>query len=70
METEGAVMMAKKGERKTLPVRIDSHLVRKARYIARDRGVPLSDYVTDVLKHAVDRDWSKILRRLANEEEG
>ena len=69
METEGAVLMAKKGERKTLAVRIDAHLVRKAQNVARDRGVPLSDYVTEVLKTVVDRDWNKILRRLASEEE-
>ena len=31
METEGAVLMAKKGERKTLAVRIDAHLVPRHR---------------------------------------
>ena len=69
MSVKGAVIMAKeKGERKTLPVRIDAHLVRRAQNVARDRGVPLSDYVTEILKAAVDRDWSKIIKRIAKEE--
>lgn len=72
MDVIEAVIMAKKkvgGERKTLPVRIDAQLVRRSQNIARDRGTPLSDYVTDILRSAVERDWSKILRRLASEEE-
>lgn len=67
-----AVIMAKKkgaGERKTLPVRIDAQLVRRAQNVARDRGLPLSDYVTEILRTSVERDWSKILRRIASDEE-
>jgi hypothetical protein len=71
VNTVGAVLVAKKkgdGERKTLPVRIDAHLVRRAQNVAKDQGVPLSEYLTEVIRGAVDRDWAKIIRRLAKEE--
>jgi len=72
VDSEGTMIMAKKksgGGRKTLPVRIDAHVVRRAQNVAKDRGVPLSDYVTEILKAAVERDWNKILRRLVSEED-
>ena len=57
-------------ERRTKAVKIDAPLVSKAEAIARDRGVPLSEYLSGMIRHQVERDWAKILRRLAEEEGG
>lgn len=48
----------------TVPVKIDRVLARKARVVASDRGVSLSDYVSECLRGAVERDWGKIVRRI------
>jgi hypothetical protein len=55
---------------RTTPVKIETGLVRKARTIAEDKGVDLSDYLSGVIRGAIDRDWIKILKRIAEAEEG
>ena len=64
--------MAKKKEGsgfKTTPVKIETALVRKARTIAEDKGVDLSDYLSGLIRGSIDRDWTKILKRIAESEE-
>jgi hypothetical protein len=51
-------------------VRIERGLLRKAKLIADDRGVDLSDYLTTILKPAVARDWAKFAKKMIEEEEG
>lgn len=41
------------------PVRIDSEIVSKARYLAARRDVALSDYLSDILRGPVDREFAK-----------
>jgi len=65
---ESETVARKKGtDRKTLGVRIRAQLVKKAQAVAQDRGIDLSDYLSDVVEATVERDWSRIVRRLANE---
>jgi len=68
----GVPSVAKKKEGsgfKTTPVKIETALVRKARTIAEDKGVDLSDYLSGLIRGSIDRDWTKILKRIAESEE-
>jgi hypothetical protein len=62
----------KKGESelKTTPVKIETGLVRKAKTIAEDKGVDLSDYLSGLIRGAIARDWDKIVKRIVEAEEG
>ena len=66
----GAVMMAKKPESKLSVVKIEAALVRKAKTIATDRGIPLSSYLSQAIEAVVAKDWPKVLRKLVDEEGG
>jgi hypothetical protein len=51
---------------KTTPVKIETALVRKAKTIAEDKGIDLSDYLSGLIRGSIERDWTKILRKIAN----
>jgi hypothetical protein len=53
---------------RTTPVKIETGLVRKARTIADDKGVDLSEYLSGLIRGAIDRDWTKILKKIAESE--
>jgi hypothetical protein len=55
--------------KKTSVAKIETGLLRKAKTIADDKGVDLSDYLSDVLRPALERDWGKILKKLVDMEE-
>jgi hypothetical protein len=67
----GAVAVAreKKAPARTTPVKIDTGLFRKAKTIAEDKGVDLSDYLSGVIRGPIERDWAKILKKLVEREE-
>jgi hypothetical protein len=44
-------------------------LVRKAKTIAEDQGMDLSEYVSGLIRAAILRDWDKILKRVIEAEE-
>jgi hypothetical protein len=64
----GAAPVAK--DKKTTPVKVETGLVRKARTIAEDKGVDLSDYLSDAVRSAIERDWRKVLKKIVEQEEG
>jgi hypothetical protein len=64
------VAKEKKAPLKTTPVKIDTGLVRKAKTIAEDKGVDLSDYLSGVVRGAIDRDWTKVLKKIVEAAEG
>ncbi len=74
MQTGGGVLdVAKqkgKSELKTTPVKIDVRLARKAKTIAEDKGIPLSDYLSGIIQGQIDRDWGKVLKKIVQVEEG
>lgn len=41
-------------------IKADRAVVAKAKYVAEVRGVPLAEYVTDVMRLQVDRDFAKV----------
>jgi hypothetical protein len=53
---------------KTTPVKVDTGLVKKAKIVASAKGINLSEYFADILRGPVERDWSKIVRQLASED--
>jgi hypothetical protein len=65
-----AVAKEKKAGFRTTPVKIDTGLVRKARTIAEDKGVDLSEYLSAVIRTQIERDWTKILKKIVDAEEG
>ncbi len=73
MENEqGTATVARKkpGDRKTIAVKIEAPLARKADAIARDQGLALSAYLSNVLRAHVERDWSRLMKGLADDEGG
>jgi hypothetical protein len=49
---------------KTTPVRIDSGVVIRAKIAAEDKGLDMSDYLSEILKPTVDRDWAKARKKI------
>jgi hypothetical protein len=62
------VAKEKKSGFKTTPVKIETGLVRKARTIAEDKGIDLSEYLSGVIRGAIERDWVKILKKITEAE--
>jgi hypothetical protein len=48
-------------------VRIDADLVTKAKYLAALRGIPASDFLSEILRPALDREMRKAGRDLLEE---
>jgi predicted HicB family RNase H-like nuclease len=51
------------------PVRLDSDLVSKARYLAAKEGVPLSEYISRMLRPSLDREFRKAGREFIEGQE-
>jgi hypothetical protein len=45
-------------------VKLDRAVVHKAKFIADIRGQSLAEYLTEIVKPIVDRDWPKALKRM------
>ena len=54
---------------KTTPVQIETGLVRKARTIAEDKGIDLSEYLSGIIRGGIARDWAKVLKKIVEAEE-
>jgi hypothetical protein len=52
------------------PVRIAADIASMARSYSQFRGLPLSDYLSDLLRSAVTRDYARMMKELARAEEG
>jgi hypothetical protein len=69
----GVLEVAKRSgkvECRTTPVEIDTRLARKARTIAEDKGISVTNYLSGINQGHVERDWTKILKKIAQFEEG
>ena len=53
---------------RTTPVKIETGLARKARTIADDKGIDLSEYVSGLIRGSIERDWTKILMKISESE--
>ena len=65
-----AMAKAKGAGLKTTPVKLETGLVRKARTIAEDKGLDLSEYLSGVVRGAIDRDWTRVLKKIVEAEGG
>jgi predicted HicB family RNase H-like nuclease len=43
-------------------VRIDSTLAHKAKVIAASNGVSMSEYISELLRDGIDREWPKVVK--------
>jgi hypothetical protein len=65
-----AVAKEKKPPLKTTPVKIDTGLARKAKTIAEDKGLDLSDYLSGVVRGSIEKDWTRILKKIVDSQGG
>ena len=59
----------KKPTLKTTPVKIETGLVRKAKTIAEDKGIDLSDYLSGIVRGSIERDWTKVLKKIVESDQ-
>ena len=51
-------------------MKLEMGIVKRFKIVACDQGVGLSEYLAEILRSVVDRDWSRIVRLKFTEEEG
>lgn len=51
----------------TAAVKIDRGLAKKARMIAIDRGKDQAEYISEILRTVIERDWAKLLRKTGDD---
>jgi hypothetical protein len=60
--------MAKKKARDDQAVKVDRHLVVKAQLIAKTRGVTVAEYLSELLRPHIEKDFPKALGTLDQRE--
>jgi hypothetical protein len=60
-------MVAKKPEMKLSVVKIETTLAHRAKTIADDRGIPVSTYLSEMIRSGVARDISRLTSRRLKE---
>jgi hypothetical protein len=54
----------KSSERQDVSIKFDRTLAGKARAIATGRGIPMAEYLSEMARPQIDRDYAKLLREL------
>lgn len=54
----------KKPKRNDKAVKIDRVIAMKAGLVAESKGQPLAEYVTEILRGPVERDWARAVRTI------
>jgi hypothetical protein len=62
--------MGRKKTGRTSVVKIASELARKAKAISADKGISMSEYLSDAIQVAVTKDWPGVLTKLVKEASG
>ena len=57
----------KKSEREDGVTRYDKKLMAKARQVAISRGISLAEYLSEITRATVDRDYARLLRDIDKE---
>jgi hypothetical protein len=68
--TGTATLGRKKTGRRTQAVKIDASLAMKAGRIAEDRGIAVSDLLSEMLRERIEREWLKLVKRASEAEDG
>jgi hypothetical protein len=66
----GKVGRPKRSERDDVTVKIDKGIVSKAKMIASARNLPLAEYLSELLRSPVARDFAREMRRIESEANG
>jgi hypothetical protein len=66
----GKVGRPKRSERDDVTVKIDRGIVSRAKMVASARNVPLAEYLSELIRSPVARDFAKEMRRIESEEKG
>jgi hypothetical protein len=53
-----------KGKRDDVAVKIDRTLADKAKLVASRRGLTLAEYLTELNRPAIERDFAKVIREM------
>lgn len=56
-----------RSKRDDVAVKIDRTLVSMAKFVANRRGVTLAEFVTDMLRPGVEREWGKEVKKIEGE---
>lgn len=65
MERDMAVKKrAEKGKRDDVAVKVDRSLVDKAKLVASRRKITMAEYLSDLIRTPVERDFSKTVREM------
>jgi hypothetical protein len=67
---KGKVGRPKRSERDDVTVKIDRGIVSKAKMVASARNIPLAEYLSELIRSPVARDFAKEMRRIESEEKG
>jgi hypothetical protein len=70
MDTGTVKVGRKKSPIRMGTVKIELTLIRKAKTVAEDKGLNLAEYLSDVLRGTVERDWLRIVQRPIGREGG
>jgi predicted HicB family RNase H-like nuclease len=54
--------MGRKKTGRVSNVRIDSTLAHKAKVIAAGKGISMSEYISELIREGIDRDWPKVVK--------
>lgn len=71
--TEERVMAKAKGrpkssQRNDVTAKVDSGVVTKAKFVADTRGIPLAEYLSELLRGPVDRDFARAVKQVSEQE--
>ena len=62
MEPKRRTGRPKTSTREDLTVKVDRHVIARARFVADTRKLTLAEYLTEALRPVVDRDFEKAAR--------
>ena len=75
MSSSGGTLVAKRGrpkrsERQDIAVKVDQRIAGLAKSVAKYRGIPLAELLSDLLEIPVSRAYAQMLRELNELEDG
>lgn len=56
-------------KREDASIKVAAAIVRMARFIAADRGIPIAEYLSELLAKPVKKDFDALKKKLAEEDE-
>lgn len=54
----------KSSDRDDVSIKFDRQLARKARQVALDKGVPMAEYLSELGRPTIEKDYAALLRKI------